>query len=142
MTRSCLCTTVSATPGSCLPDVVERLFGTDTMSPDESPSPVSAAVSSNDSGGETGTGGKGLVFDFGAHRAVLSWWVHHGEPYKPRHIAGHPTLPTPGACASDTIARSPLESPSISVSFPFDWEVTHGIHYPPYSPLGPKRRGM
>ncbi|KAI0281402.1 hypothetical protein BGY98DRAFT_913434 [Russula aff. rugulosa BPL654] len=48
---------------------------------------------------------------------------------------------TPKTRASYPITRSPLESPSISASLPFDWEAARGLRSPPYSPLGPKRRG-
>ncbi|KAH9997268.1 hypothetical protein BJV77DRAFT_1065334 [Russula vinacea] len=48
---------------------------------------------------------------------------------------------TPRTRASYPITRSPLESPSISASLPFDWEAARGLRSPPYSPLGPKRRG-
>ena len=48
---------------------------------------------------------------------------------------------TPKARASYPITRSPLESPSISASLPFDWEAARGLRSPPYYPLGPKRRG-
>jgi hypothetical protein len=49
---------------------------------------------------------------------------------------------TPRTRASYPITRSPLESPSISASLPFDWEAARGLRSPPYSPLGPKRRGV
>ncbi|KAI0302043.1 hypothetical protein BC826DRAFT_1089859 [Russula brevipes] len=49
---------------------------------------------------------------------------------------------TPRTRASYPISRSPLESPSISASLPFDWEAARGLRSPPYSPLGPKRRGV
>jgi kynurenine formamidase len=60
-------------------DVVERLLalgvrliGIDTMSPDQSPSPVAPALlSGSGSGVETGTDEEELVSDFGVHRAVL-----------------------------------------------------------------------
>jgi hypothetical protein len=54
-----------------------------------------------------------------------------------------PSVPstTPKTRASYPITRSPLESPSISASLPFDWEAARGLRSPPYSPLGPKRRG-
>jgi hypothetical protein len=39
------------------------------------------------------------------------------------------------------ITRSPLESPSISASLPFDWDAARGLRSPPYSALGPRRRG-
>ncbi|KAH9967686.1 hypothetical protein BJV74DRAFT_868904 [Russula compacta] len=48
----------------------------------------------------------------------------------------------PACFASYPITRSTFESPSISASFPFDWEVAHGILSPLYSPPGPKRRGV
>jgi hypothetical protein len=54
-----------------------------------------------------------------------------------------PALPTtPRARASYPITRSPLESPSISASLPFDWEAARGLRSPPYYPLGPRRRGV
>ena len=52
-----------------------------------------------------------------------------------------PSPVTPRTRASYPITRSPLESPSISASLPFDWEAARGLRSPPYSPLGPKRRG-
>ena len=52
-----------------------------------------------------------------------------------------PLPSTPKARASYPITRSPLESPSISASLPFDWEAARGLRSPPYYPLGPKRRG-
>ncbi|KAI0306568.1 hypothetical protein B0F90DRAFT_1808237 [Multifurca ochricompacta] len=54
--------------------------------------------------------------------------------------SGLPLPVTPRARASYPIARSPLESPSISASLPFDWEAVRGLRDPPYFPLGPKRR--
>lgn len=57
----------------------------------------------------------------------------------PPSSASLPT--TPKARASYPITRSPLESPSISASLPFDWEAARGLRSPPYYPLGPKRRG-
>lgn len=56
----------------------------------------------------------------------------------PPSSASLPT--TPKARASYPITRSPLESPSISASLPFDWEAARGLRSPPYYPLGPKRR--
>ncbi|KAI0256704.1 hypothetical protein BJV78DRAFT_1116940 [Lactifluus subvellereus] len=54
-----------------------------------------------------------------------------------------PALPiTPRSRASYPITRSPLESPSISASLPFDWEAARGLRDPPYSPLSPKRRSV
>jgi len=53
-----------------------------------------------------------------------------------------PAPVTPRARASYPITRSPLESPSISASLPFDWDAARGLRSPPYSPLGPKRRGV
>lgn len=53
-----------------------------------------------------------------------------------------PAPATPRTRASYPITRSPLESPSISASLPFDWEAARGLRSPPYSPLGPKRRGV
>jgi len=48
---------------------------------------------------------------------------------------------TPRTRTSYPITRSPLESPSLSASLPFDWEAARGLRSPPYFPLGPKRRG-
>jgi hypothetical protein len=54
-----------------------------------------------------------------------------------------PALPTtPRTRASYPITRSPLESPSISASLPFDWDAARGLRSPPYYPLGPRRRGV
>ena len=74
------------------------------------------------------------------------------SPRRSSHPSGHrmtssatgtPSLPTtPRARASYPITRSPLESLSISASLPFDWEAARGLRSPPYSPLGPKRRGV
>jgi len=59
-------------------DVAERLLalgvrivGIDTMSPDQSPSPVPPALSGSGSSVGTGTDGEEPVSDFGVHRAVL-----------------------------------------------------------------------
>ncbi|KAI9509388.1 hypothetical protein F5148DRAFT_768930 [Russula earlei] len=49
-------------------------------------------------------------------------------------------LPTPRTRTSYPFTRSPLESPSLSASLPFDWEAARGLRSPPYFPLGPKRR--
>ncbi|KAI0062258.1 hypothetical protein BV25DRAFT_1885488 [Artomyces pyxidatus] len=53
-----------------------------------------------------------------------------------------PTLPiTPKTRPSYPISRSPLETPSLSASLPFDWDAARGRREPPYSPLGTRRRG-
>jgi len=57
----------------------------------------------------------------------------------PTSAPAQPT--TPRTRASYPITRSPLESPSLSASLPFDWDAARGLRSPPYFPLGPKRRG-
>jgi hypothetical protein len=44
---------------------------------------------------------------------------------------------TPRTHASYPITRSPLESPSISASLPFNWEAAQGLHSSLCSPLDP-----
>ncbi|KAI0320094.1 hypothetical protein OF83DRAFT_1259018 [Amylostereum chailletii] len=51
------------------------------------------------------------------------------------------TVPvTPRTRPSYAISRSPLLSPSISASLPFDWDSARQRRDPPYSPLGSKRK--
>jgi hypothetical protein len=61
--------------------------------------------------------------------------------YASTSLSPAPSPTTSRTRASYPITRSPLESPSISASLPFDWEAARGLRSPPYSPLGPKRRG-
>jgi hypothetical protein len=75
------------------------------------------------------------------------------SPRRLSHPSNHrttaPTTPTPAPAlpttprtrASYPITRSPLESPSISASLPFDWDAARGLRSPPYSTFGPRRRG-
>jgi hypothetical protein len=56
----------------------------------------------------------------------------------PPSSSSHSATPRPRV--SYPITRSPLESPSISASLPFDWEAARGLRDPPYSLLSPKRR--
>jgi hypothetical protein len=58
----------------------------------------------------------------------------------PPSASAHPVTARPRA--SYPITRSPLESPSISASLPFDWEAARGLRDPPYSLLSPKRRSV
>jgi hypothetical protein len=58
----------------------------------------------------------------------------------PPSASAHPVTSRPRI--SYPITRSPLESPSISASLPFDWEAARGLRDPPYSLLSPKRRSV
>ncbi|KAI0054080.1 hypothetical protein FA95DRAFT_1579132 [Auriscalpium vulgare] len=59
-------------------------------------------------------------------------------PSTPVSRSSLPSTPKPRL--SYPITRSPLETPSLSASLPFDWDAVRGRRDPPYSPLGSKRR--
>jgi hypothetical protein len=71
--------------------------------------------------------------------------LSHPSNYRTTAPSTSPSAPavptTPRTRVSYPITRSPLESPSISASLPFDWDAARGLRSPPYSALGPRRRG-
>jgi hypothetical protein len=79
-----------------------------------------------------------------ANAMASPWRQSHPSNNRMSNSTSSPASPlpsTPKARVSYPITRSPLESPSISASLPFDWEAARGLRSPPYYPLGPKRRG-